>query len=71
MIQSRRDFQIKFAVDQGFTAWEDNGLPERSPQEQERIGKTLTELGMEHGNSIRGKEGELALIESYRKVDAN
>ncbi len=24
---------------------------------------------MEHGNSIKGKEGELALIESYRKVD--
>lgn len=27
-------------------------------------------LGMEHGNSISGKEGELAVIEAYRSVDA-
>ncbi len=27
-------------------------------------------LGMEHGNSINGKEGELAVIEAYKKVDA-
>lgn len=26
-------------------------------------------MGMEHGNSIAGKEGELALIEAYRSVD--
>ncbi|MEA1896991.1 MAG: TIM barrel protein [Bacteroidota bacterium] len=26
-------------------------------------------LGMEHGNSISGKEGELAVIEAYRSVD--
>ena len=26
-------------------------------------------LGMEHGNSIPGKEGEIALIEAYRSVD--
>ena len=26
-------------------------------------------LGMEHGNSIKGKEGELALIKAYREVD--
>jgi hydroxypyruvate isomerase len=27
-------------------------------------------LGMEHGKSLPGKEGELAVIEAYRKVDA-
>lgn len=27
-------------------------------------------LGMEHGNSIKGKEGEIEVIKSYRKVDA-
>lgn len=27
-------------------------------------------LGMEHGNSIKGKEGELALIKAYREVDS-
>lgn len=26
-------------------------------------------MGMEHGNSIKGKEGELALIKAYREVD--
>jgi len=26
-------------------------------------------LGMEHGNSIKGKDGEIALIKSYREVD--
>ncbi|QLE01411.1 TIM barrel protein [Galbibacter sp. BG1] len=26
-------------------------------------------LGMEHGNSISGREGELAVIEAYKKVD--
>lgn len=41
--------QIKFAADQGFTAWEDNGLPNRSIAEQEAIGKTLADLGMTMG----------------------
>ncbi|MBK1878983.1 hydroxypyruvate isomerase family protein [Pelagicoccus mobilis] len=41
--------QIKFAADQGFTAWEDNGLPRRSTAEQDAIGKTLAELGMTMG----------------------
>ncbi|MFZ9589782.1 MAG: hydroxypyruvate isomerase family protein [Chitinophagaceae bacterium] len=27
-------------------------------------------MGMEHGNSIKGKEGELALIKAYRESDA-
>jgi hydroxypyruvate isomerase len=26
-------------------------------------------IGMEHGNSIKGKEGEAALIAAYRAVD--
>jgi hypothetical protein len=41
--------QIKFAADQGFTAWEDNGLPGRSPEMQEKIGNTLRERGMTMG----------------------
>ncbi|MBK8946284.1 MAG: TIM barrel protein [Ignavibacteriae bacterium] len=28
-------------------------------------------LGMEHGNSKKGKEGEIAVIEAYRKCDVN
>ena len=41
--------QIKFAADQGFTAWEDNGMPNRSAAEQEAIGKTLAGLNMQMG----------------------
>lgn len=41
--------QIKFAHDQGFRAWEDNRMPTRPVAEQERIGKTLDDLGMEMG----------------------
>ena len=28
-------------------------------------------LGMEHGNSIKGKEGEQAVIKAYRSVDVS
>ncbi len=41
--------QLKFAADQGFTAWEDNGMKRRSPQEQERIGKAMEKLGITMG----------------------
>lgn len=38
--------QIKFMADQGFRGIEDNGLLGRPIAEQERIGKTLAQLGM-------------------------
>jgi hydroxypyruvate isomerase len=41
--------QVKYAADQGFTAWEDNGMKGRSPEMQEKIGKTLDELAMTMG----------------------
>jgi hydroxypyruvate isomerase len=41
--------QLRFAADQGFTAWEDNGLRRQSPQMQERIGAMLRTLGMRMG----------------------
>jgi hydroxypyruvate isomerase len=41
--------QIRFAADQGFSAWEDNGLPGRTPALQEQIGSTLAKLGMTMG----------------------
>ncbi len=41
--------QIKFMADQGFKGIEDNGLMARSVAEQERIGKTLDQLGMTMG----------------------
>ena len=41
--------QIRFAASQGFTAWEDNGMPNRTKEEQEKIGAVLKELGMQMG----------------------
>ncbi|HZW10058.1 MAG TPA: TIM barrel protein [Phycisphaerales bacterium] len=41
--------QLRFAADQGFTAWEDNGMMGRSAQEQERIGAAMAELGISMG----------------------
>lgn len=41
--------QLKFAADQGFTAWEDNGMKGRDVALQEQIAKTMDELGMAMG----------------------
>ena len=41
--------QIRFSADQGFTAFEYNGLPNETPQMQEEIGKLLSDLGMQMG----------------------
>jgi len=41
--------QIKFAADQGFTAWEDLGIGSRPPQLQEKIAQTIDRLGMTMG----------------------
>ena len=41
--------QIKFMADQGFTAFEDNGLANRDVALQEAIGKTLSDHNMEMG----------------------
>jgi hydroxypyruvate isomerase len=46
-----KDFidQIRFAHDKGFRAIEDNGMMERTPEEQQKIGRTLASLGMQMG----------------------
>jgi len=41
--------QIKFSSQQGFTAWEQNGLPNETPEMQEKIGQTLREQKMTMG----------------------
>ncbi len=41
--------QLKFMADQGFRSMEDNGMLGRSAAEQEKIGKTLSQLGMTMG----------------------
>ncbi len=48
--------QLKFAADQGFRAWEDNGMKGRPVKLQERIARTMEELEMEMGvvSALRG-----------------
>jgi hydroxypyruvate isomerase len=41
--------QIRFAYEQGFRAIEDNGMMDRPPEQQARIGDTLNQLGMTMG----------------------
>ncbi len=41
--------QLKFMADQGFTAFEDNGMAGRPVEEQEKIGKALASLGLTMG----------------------
>ena len=41
--------QLQFAADQGFTAWEDNGMAGRSVEDQERIAARMQQLGMTMG----------------------
>lgn len=41
--------QIRFAADQGFTAWEQNGMPGESPEMQTQIGDLLEQLNMQMG----------------------
>ncbi|MEZ0472031.1 hydroxypyruvate isomerase family protein [Luteimonas salinilitoris] len=41
--------QIRFMADSGFTAFEDNGLMQRPPALQERIGNALAQAGMTMG----------------------
>lgn len=44
--------QIKWGHEQGFRAWENTGLKNRPVEEQERISKTLQQLGMEFGQFV-------------------
>lgn len=41
--------QLKFAADEGFTAWEDNGMRGRPVEVQEKIAREMDRLGMTMG----------------------
>ena len=41
--------QLKFAADQGFTAWEDNGMASKPFELQEKIATAMTRLGITMG----------------------
>ncbi|TWU64879.1 hydroxypyruvate isomerase family protein [Crateriforma conspicua] len=48
--------QLKFAADQGFTAWEDNLMRDRSVADQERVAAAMQQLEMKMGviSALRG-----------------
>ena len=56
--------QIMFAADQGFTAWEDNGMKGRSVDVQERIAQAMAQRDMQMGvfvaHTIHWREPNLA-----------
>ena len=52
--------QIKFMADQGFTAFEDNGMMGREPAIQSKIGETLAQLNMTMGVFVVDKGGNMA-----------
>jgi hydroxypyruvate isomerase len=52
--------QIKFMADQGFTAFEDNGMMRRDPETQTKIGETLAKLNMTMGVFVIDKGGNMA-----------
>lgn len=47
--------QINWSADQGFTAWEDNGMPNRSPDMQQKIGELLAKRNMQMGVFVANK----------------
>lgn len=48
--------QLKFAADQGFHAWEDNGMMGNSPEMQEKLGQKMRDLGIEMGVFVADAE---------------
>jgi hydroxypyruvate isomerase len=48
--------QLQFMAEQGFTALEDNGAPDRPVEVQEKIGKTLADLKMTMGVFVATKD---------------
>jgi hydroxypyruvate isomerase len=52
--------QLQFMADQGFTAFEDNGMMGRDPAMQSKIGETLAKLNMSMGVFVVDKGGNMA-----------
>lgn len=61
--------QINFMADQGFTAFEDNGLMNREVSIQTKIGETLAKRGMTMGVFVVDKGGNMANTLAAGKQD--
>jgi len=63
--------QLRFIADQGFTAFEDNGMLGRSPADQEKIGAELAKLGLTMGVFVAYAEfGEKSFVKNDKDVRA-
>jgi len=49
--------ELKFAADNGFVAWEDNGIRGRSAEDQKKLGKEMSRLGIEMGIFVANDDG--------------
>ena len=61
--------QIRFAADQGFTAWEDNRAGERPIAEQKKLGALLDKLGMTMGVFVSYGLGIFESMDFVTKTD--
>ncbi|MCC7464925.1 MAG: TIM barrel protein, partial [Saprospiraceae bacterium] len=64
---------LRFMADQGFTAFEDNGMSGRTPELQEKMGKLMAQLGMAMGvfvaHKIYWNEANLASGNASRRSE--
>lgn len=49
--------QLKFAADEGFHGWEDNGMKGKSVADQERVGRAMEDLGITMGVFVANSIG--------------
>jgi hydroxypyruvate isomerase len=63
--------QLRFAADEGFTAWEDNGMAARAPALQEQIAQTMQQRGIEMGVFVAHAAWDNASFASGRKDHAD
>jgi hydroxypyruvate isomerase len=54
--------QLKFAADQGFTAWEDNGMKGQPVEVQEKLGRTMEQLGITMGVFVAAGAGAFTKV---------
>jgi hydroxypyruvate isomerase len=61
--------QIQFSADQGFSAWEDNGVADRPVDEQKAVGKKLHDNGMTMGVFVAYGRGKFEDPDFVTKTD--
>ncbi len=62
--------QLQFAADEGFSAWEDNGMGGRAVEDQEKIAKKMQACGIEMGVFVAHAEWGGPTFASGNKDDA-